>query len=107
MEIPYQIDDIYSMYSTNPANDSIYISTSNGVLLFQPKEPSFKLFDITCSSQTSNKVRELYRDKTGNIWIFTDQPGITRLNMQTGEKRHYLSPSQSSYQYEFKTTVYR
>ena len=22
--------------------------------------------------------------------------------MQTGEKRHYLSPSQSSYQYEFK-----
>ena len=102
MEIPYQIDDIYSMYSTNPANDSIYISTSNGVLLFQPKEPSFKLFDITCSSQTSNKVRELYRDKTGNIWIFTDQPGITRLNMQTGEKRPYLSPSQSSYQYEFK-----
>ncbi|WP_448778758.1 two-component regulator propeller domain-containing protein [Bacteroides congonensis] len=103
MEIPYQIDQIYSMISITPANDSICIGTSNGLLLFLPKKKSFQLFDVRTPSQASTNVLEIYQDHTGDIWIFTDQSGITRMNLQTGDKRHYQSPVQSMYQYELKS----
>lgn len=102
IEMPHQIDDIYFMQSISPANDSICIGTSNGLLLFLPQKKNFRMYDIRTSSQPSTKVEKIYRDHTGDVWIYTDQPGITRMNLLTEKKYHYQSPAQSIYQYELK-----
>lgn len=103
MDIPYQINRIHSILPITPTNDSICIGTSNGLLLFLPQKNTFQLFDIRTPSQTSTNVLEIFQDHTGDLWIFTDQSGITRMNLQTGDKHHYQSPVQSMYQYELKS----
>ncbi len=100
MEIPYEVDDILTHKLSDTDGDSIFLGTNNGLLLFLPQEKKFQLFDIRTAAHPSNEVRSICSDRTGDLWVHSRLPGITRLSLRTGEKKHYQSPVQNIIHHE-------
>lgn len=103
IEFPFAIHHFYKMGSLSPTdNDSIYFGTDKGVLLYQHQKKSFELFDIRTPNQPSEKATNIYKDRQGEIWIFSDTPGITKLNLRTKEKKYFRTPEKEVVHYELK-----
>ena len=90
IEIPFPVHSIHSIFTLKEG--VLALTTNNGIILFDPTNHAFKQIDIRTSSQPSNEVVSLYEDKTGECWVFSTTPGITRINLETGEKQHLLTP---------------
>lgn len=105
IQIPHPINEINSIASISAKNDSICMATDNGLLLYLPQKNQFQLFDIRTSPKLSNNVVSFYRDRTGDVWLFSEDPGVIRLNLQTGEKQVLLSPPQDIVHYEVKSRI--
>ena len=87
----------------------MWISTSNGLLQYNPKEQSIKkyLHDVKDTTTISaNKITSVLEDPSGDIWAstgdqenqepivrtnFKEVPGVNRLNKTTGRFSHYLN----------------
>lgn len=68
------------------------LGTDNGLILYSIPQNSFQQIDIRTATQTSNFVESVYQDCQGEIWIFSKDPGIVRLNLATNEKEHLFTP---------------
>lgn len=80
------------------------VDSNKGIFCFSP-DRKLRLYSIT-SNNTGNKisVRKIVFDNSGNLWIATDQDGLCRLNIKTGETlcfpvedQHNMSPTHDLY----------
>lgn len=99
-EFAYPITKIYSISSISPSNNILGLGTDNGFVTYNTEKKEFQYFNIQTPTQPSNKAHFFYQDKTGDIWIFTNSPGIIKLNLKTGDKQHFKTPIQNLIQYE-------
>ena len=96
-EIPYDIQVINGIH--NIGNNDLALATDKGIVIFNVEQKSFKQIDIRTVTQTSNTAYSIYKDKQGELWIFSNTPGIVRLNLNTGEKQHLATPSKEIINY--------
>lgn len=90
VDIPYPHDKINNV--TTIGKDMLALGTDNGLILYSIPQNSFQQIDIRTATQTSNFVESVYHDCQGEIWIFSKDPGIVRLNLATNEKEHLFTP---------------
>ena len=90
VDIPYPHDKINNV--TTIGKDMLALGTDNGLILYSILQNSFQQIDIRTATQTSNFVESVYQDRQGEIWIFSKDPGIVRLNLATNEKEHLFTP---------------
>ena len=90
VDIPYPHDKINNV--TTIGKDMLALGTDNGLILYSIPQNSFQQIDIRTATQTSNFVESVYQDCQGEIWIFSKDPGIVRLNLATNEKEHLFTP---------------
>ena len=90
VDIPYPHDKINNV--TTIGKDMLALGTDNGLILYSIPQNSFQQIDIRTATQTSNFVESVYQDRQGEIWIFSKDPGIVRLNLATNEKEHLFTP---------------
>lgn len=90
IEIPYDIQMINGMH--NLGNNELALSTDNGVVIFNIDQKEFRQIDIQTTTQPSNVVQSIYKDKEGELWVFPNTQGIVRLNLKTKEKQHLATP---------------
>lgn len=92
VDIPYPHDKINNV--TTIGKDMLALGTDNGLILYSIPQNSFQQIDIRTATQTSNFVESVYQDRQGEIWIFSKDPGIVRLNLATNEKAHLFTPKE-------------
>ncbi len=90
IEIPFPIKAIHSI--TTLKKDQLALTTDNGIVLFDPVGNTFRQVDIRTASQPSNDAISIYEDRKGECWTFSTTPGVTRINLETGEKQHLFTP---------------
>lgn len=100
--LPILVQDIIFVNALPGTKDSICLGTTGGLMLYVPSKKECRLFRIGSPSGISGKVTHMYRDHNRQTWVCTEQPGVFRIDLHTGVVRHYQSPSQTLYSYEFK-----
>jgi signal transduction histidine kinase/ligand-binding sensor domain-containing protein/DNA-binding response OmpR family regulator len=65
---------------------------TGGVLLFNPKDNSFREFNVNSfpSRLNSNLVSQIVQDNNGLIWVATDHGGVTLIDKRNNFKTSYL-----------------
>jgi signal transduction histidine kinase/ligand-binding sensor domain-containing protein len=67
-------------------------ATDGGLNSFVKGEGKFKRFmhdDADTNSISNNKVRAIFEDSKGNLWVGTRDDGVQILSRQTGQFKHY------------------
>jgi signal transduction histidine kinase/ligand-binding sensor domain-containing protein len=89
---PYSLSDnaVYTLYKDN--ENGIWAGTYFGGVNYWPKQYfSFQKFfpDYTDKTISGSAVREICEDGFGNLWVGTEDAGITRINSLTKKITHY------------------
>lgn len=90
INIPYPHERINNVSIIG--KDTLALGTDNGLLLFSTQKNTFQQIDIRTATQLSNYVESVYQDRQGDIWAFSQAPGIIRLRLATNEKEHLFTP---------------
>lgn len=90
IDIPYPHSKIHNIIPIG--GDTLSLATDNGLILYSTQKNSFQQIDIRTATQTSNYVESAYQDRQGDIWVFSPNPGVTRLCLSTNEKQHLFTP---------------
>lgn len=90
IDIPYPHDKINNV--TLIRKNILALATNNGLILYMPEKNSFHQIDIRTTTQPSNYVESVYQDSQGELWVFSQAPGIIHLNLATNEKEHLYTP---------------
>ena len=89
-DIPYSIQTVHAL--TPIGGNMLTLATDNGVILYDTQEKQFKQINIQTPTQPSNDALSVYKDKAGELWIFSTAPGIIRINLTENEKQHLSTP---------------
>lgn len=89
-DIPYPLQTIHAL--TPIGTNMLALATDNGLILFDTQEKQFSQINIQTPTQPSNTALSVYKDHTGELWIFSVTPGVIRINPATGEKQHLATP---------------
>ncbi len=73
-------------------NDEIWVGTANGIYIYSPQRESFSRFEITTinGERVQGVVRDLKKDKKGNIWIGVQDKGVFCYSNQEEMKMYSL-----------------
>ncbi len=86
-QVPYPMSGICE----DTANRLWFSSYSGGVFILDPNQKPFRNYSKQADGLSSNRVRRIYEDSRGNIWIGTTTGGLNRFDRQTGSFFHYLN----------------
>lgn len=89
-KIPYEYTELNNIQ--NLGQDTIGLSTENGVILYYIQRRKFEYIDIRTAVQTSLNAQNIFRDSHHNLWIFSEEPGVVRYSLKTKEKQYYRTP---------------
>ncbi len=92
LKIPYPSFQLYNIKHIE--EETLAIGSDNGIFLFDTRSKVFSYADLRTAAQPTLKVRNIFRDKRRELWIFSDNEGVTRYNPITSEKQHYRTPSE-------------
>jgi signal transduction histidine kinase/ligand-binding sensor domain-containing protein len=73
-------------------NGTFWVGTVNGLAQLDRKKSVFNFFyydPLNESSLSYNVINDLFKDRSGVLWIGTDGGGINKLNRRKSEFRHY------------------
>lgn len=91
-DIPYSFSTINSIQ--NLGQDTIGLGTDNGLCLFFAKEKGYQLINPSTSGNPYPWVSSAFKDRYGELWLFSNLPGVTHYNLLTGEKWHHRTPKE-------------
>lgn len=91
-KIPYEYTGLNNIQ--NLGKDTIGLSTENGIILYYIQKKEFEYIDIRTAVQPSLNAQNIFRDSHHNLWIFSEEPGVIRYNLETKEKQYYRTPSE-------------
>jgi len=98
VELPLCVEEIISIESLD--NRTLAIGSSKGLVLFNILGNTFKQINIITPTQRSASVTNIYKDKVGELWLFTRGKGVTRVNIETEEVKHFYTPEAEAIHYE-------
>lgn len=101
IDVPYPYRNIANL--TIIGKDTLALATDNGLILYTPGNNKFRQINIQTPTQHSNYVESVYQDRHGDIWVFSNTPGIIRLNMAANEKEHLVTPRDELVKHERKS----
>lgn len=81
-------------------NHTLAIGTDEGLVLFDTKNHTARLIDLQTPTQQNTDVTRIFKDKTGELWLFTQGKGVTRVNVNSGEVQHLYTPEGEVAHYE-------
>jgi len=90
LKIPCEYSHLNSIQ--NLGKDTIGLGTENGIIIFDAKRKKFRYIDIRMTAQSSINVQSIFKDSHNELWIFSESAGVTRYNLQNGEKQYYQTP---------------
>lgn len=97
---PVSLPETGRLYSMNTiGHDTLALATDCGLILLLP-DRTIRAIDIRCQGQPAKSVHSFYEDREKNIWLFTPTPGITRLNLATGDKQQLSIRRKNTEKYE-------
>ena len=70
-------------------NGELYVGTMEGLLLIDKNSGKISHFTTGNSDLNSNQILSFYHDKQGDLWLVTDQRGVTRFQPVTKQFTHY------------------
>lgn len=73
-------------------NNTLALSTNNGLILYSTPKNDFQYIDIRTAGQPSNYVESVFQDQHGYLWVFSPTPGITQIHLAANEKQHLSTP---------------
>lgn len=89
-EMPFPTsNNVHSIRSLG--KDSIGLCTDNGLYIFLAKEKTYRLIDPHTPTHQTSKVISTFKDRHGELWLFTDITGVVRYNLSTEDKQHYAT----------------
>ena len=70
------------MHDDDDDDDIIWIATTNGVSLYNPRYETFTRLDLKTDKgeYIEGKIRDIKKDKNNNVWITSIDKGIYRIN---------------------------
>jgi ligand-binding sensor domain-containing protein/signal transduction histidine kinase/DNA-binding response OmpR family regulator len=82
---------IFSLFQND--DDILWVGTSSGVYLYDPRRDSFSLLNIRTASNdsVSGIVRDIKKDKNGNIWLLASGKGLFCVTPQLQLKQYSLA----------------
>lgn len=93
LEMPFPTSNhIYSIQSLG--KDSIGLSTDNGLYIFFSQNKKFRQIDPRTPTYPSSRVTSAFKDRYGELWLFSDISGVVRYNLSTEDKQHYVTPQE-------------
>lgn len=101
IDIPYSYRNIDNL--TIIGKDTLALATDNGLILHTLSNNKFQQINIQTPTQPSNYVESVYQDRSGNIWAFSNTPGIIRINISANEKEHLTTPQDELVEHERKS----
>lgn len=75
----------YAIFKDSHAN--IWVTTVDGITLYQPKTDNFKRIKFI-----GDIIVDIDEDKNGHLWFSTQGKGIFRFDTKSGKWRNYVSP---------------
>ena len=75
----------YAIFKDSHAN--IWVTTVDGITLYQPKTDNFKRIKFI-----GDIIVDIDEDKNGHLWFSTQGKGIFRFDTKSGKWRNYASP---------------
>ena len=85
-------NNIYSIQSLG--KDSIGLCTDNGLYIFFAQNKKFRQIDPRTPTYPSSRVSSAFKDRHGELWLFSDIDGVVRYNLSTEDKQHYITPQE-------------
>ncbi|HKJ42118.1 MAG TPA: two-component regulator propeller domain-containing protein [Sunxiuqinia sp.] len=74
-------------------NQNVCIGSSDGLILYDHTTKAFKHFTTQNSQLNSNQIQSAYHDKHDDIWLVTNQRGVTRFQPDKQKFTHFpLNP---------------
>ncbi|MBN1187912.1 MAG: response regulator [Bacteroidales bacterium] len=77
---------------TDLGNSKLGIGTDNGLYIYDVSSENFQHYNIKTRSQKSNDVLSIYKDIAGDLWLFTNDIGVVRLNVENDDAQHFMYP---------------
>lgn len=63
------------------------------------QKKTFQTIDIRSQTHPSNEALFIYEDRLGELWAMSNDPGVVRINLETGEKQHLFTPKKEVFHY--------
>lgn len=89
IDIPYP-NTIFNWIHKYSENE-LYIGSNDCILIYNLQHRSFKYLDF---SKYTKRFEYTHQDSFGELWFFTQEPGILHYNPKTGEARRLQTPYQ-------------
>lgn len=86
IKLPSAIRDISRLDALR--GNRMMISTDAGLFVFDAVHHTIRLYDIHDASHRSYVISKVYQDKEGDVWIFTGDDGVVRINLKNNEVQH-------------------
>lgn len=77
---PNSLADDRSNYVFEDSNKNLWVGTEVGLDLFDRQKGTFKLFYYSGNNGKGNEIRNIKEDRVGNLWIATNDGGVTKLS---------------------------
>lgn len=75
-------------------NGKLSILTDNGLYTYNLQTKAIRQYALSVPRCSKSAISKIYQDSKGFLWIFTDDPGIIRLNMENGIQQYLNTPAQ-------------
>ncbi|NDV80393.1 hybrid sensor histidine kinase/response regulator transcription factor [Bacteroides sp. 51] len=79
---------------------TLAIGSNEGVILFDTQKSTFKQISVLTNTQKNNYVTQLSKDRFGEVWAFTQEKGVTRINLENNEIQHFYTPLEEAIHFE-------
>lgn len=83
---------VHSVYVLG--NDSIGLCTNDGLYLYFADKKRYRQIDPRTPTHPSSEVLSVFKDGFGELWLFSNTPGVVRYNMNSEDKQHYVTPQE-------------
>jgi len=87
-----RVDEVYKILVTSTKD--IYLGTERGIVKYNSNSGTSKLYyhsPLDKNSVVPGKIKALYEDVSGKIWIGSDSEGISILDPATGITKRYVN----------------
>lgn len=92
-EMPFSTSNAINSIS-RLGKDSIGLCTNNGLYIYFAENQRYRLIDPRTPTNPSTEVLSVFRDSFGELWLYSEMPGVVRYNLETEEKQHYITPKE-------------
>lgn len=88
--IPYEYTLLHNIEQLD--EDKVAIGIDTGMLVYSSSKATFKCENLASMDTNFRTMREIFKDSYGDLWIFTNCPGVIHIDGKTKQKRVLRTP---------------